>query len=64
MNLKHLAVSIGSMIVFLVSMSLFSQVFNHSHEFISELLSLYSLGAITGCSLATVWLMGEFAGQN
>lgn len=64
MNLKHLAVFIGSMIVFLISMLLFSQVSNHPDEFVSELLSLYSLGAIAGCGLAAVWLTGEFAGQD
>ncbi len=64
MNLKHLAVFIGSMIVFLVSVSLFSQISDHANELISELLSLYSVGAIAGCGLAAVWLMGEFAGQD
>lgn len=64
MNLKHLAVFIGSMIVFLVSVSLFSQISDQAHQLISELVSLYSVGVIAGCGLAVVWLMGEFAGQD
>ncbi len=64
MNLKQFAVFFGSMIVFLVSVSLFSQISDHAHQLISELVSLYSVGVVVGCSLAVVWLMGEFAGHD
>ena len=64
MNINHLAVSIASLIVLLVSIALFSQIMTHGSEFISELFSLYSLGAIAGCGLAAIWLLGEFAGQD
>jgi hypothetical protein len=52
------------MIVFIISISLFSEIFQNAGEFIGELLSLYSVGAIVGCGLAATWLMGEFAGQD
>ncbi len=64
MNIKSLTVLIGSIIVLFISISLFSEVFNRAYLFISELASLYSFGAIAGCGLATVWLIGEFAGQD
>lgn len=64
MNLKHSVILIASMIVFIISISLFCEVLKNASEFISELLSLYSIGAITGCGLAATWLLGEFAGQD
>lgn len=64
MNLKHSVVMIASMMVFIISISLFSEIFQNAGEFIGELLSLYSVGAIVGCGLAATWLVGEFAGQD
>lgn len=64
MNLKHSVVLIASVIVFIISLSLFSEVFQNAGKFISELLSLYSLGVAVGCGLAATWLIGEFAGQD
>jgi hypothetical protein len=64
MNLKHFAVFVSSALVFIISISLFSDIFQNKNEFISELLSLYSIGAIAGCGLAATWLMGEFVDQD
>lgn len=64
MNLKHLAVLVGSIVVFVISVLLFSQVSRDADALINELASLYSLGAVIGCGLAAVWLLGEFAGQD
>jgi hypothetical protein len=63
MNFKHLAVFAASLIVSTISILLFTQVFEHYGDFITELLSLYSFGAMIGCSLAMVWLNGELTGQ-
>lgn len=61
MNIKHLPILVGSIIVMLVSIFLFSQAVIGQSVLISELSSLYSVGAVAGCGLAALWLMGEFA---
>ena len=48
----------------MISISLLTQVFEHSDELIHELLTLYGFGAMVGCSLAAAWLMGEFTDQH
>ncbi|MCP5158128.1 MAG: hypothetical protein H6974_06230 [Gammaproteobacteria bacterium] len=64
MNIRPLSVLIASTIILVFSMLLSYQVFEHADEFISELLSLYAIGAMVGCGLAVAWLMGEFIGQD
>ena len=64
MNPRHLVVLVASLIIFMISISLLTQVFEHSGELIGELLTLYGFGAMVGCSLAAAWLMGEFTDQR
>lgn len=60
-NLKHLAVFVGSMIVFLVSVSLFAEAYSPAYAISGELSSLYVLGALVGLGLVVTWLVGESA---
>lgn len=64
MNIRHLAVIIGSLLILMISSLLFAQVLGHSEEFITELASLYGFGAIVGCGLAVTWLMGDSASHG
>ena len=64
MNIRHLAVVIGSLLILMVSSLLFTQVFVHSEEFITELVSLYGFGAAIGCGLAVTWLIGDSSAHD
>ncbi|MCC6136224.1 MAG: hypothetical protein LM550_13410 [Candidatus Contendobacter sp.] len=64
MNLRHLVVFVAALIIFMISTSLLTQVFEHSGELIGELLTLYGFGAMVGFSLTAAWLMGEFTDQH
>ncbi|MFZ4790619.1 MAG: hypothetical protein ACOYMW_06980 [Candidatus Competibacteraceae bacterium] len=64
MNLRHLVVFVASLVLLMISISLLTQIFDQYGALISELLTLYSVGAMVGCSLAAAWLMGEFTDQH
>ena len=55
MNFRHLVVFIASLLILTISSLLLTQVFDHSEDFITELLSLYGFGAAIGCGLAVAW---------
>ncbi len=64
MNFRHLAVVAGSLLVLMISSLLLAQVLGQSEELITELVSLYGLGASIGCGLAVIWLMGDSASHG
>jgi hypothetical protein len=64
MNLRHLVVFVASLVHLMISISLLTQIFDQYGALISELLTLYGVGAMVGCSLAAAWLMGEFTDQH
>lgn len=63
-NLKHLSVFVGSLIVFLISVSLFAEVYSTAYTFTGELSSLYTLGAVVGLGLVATWLVGESSARH